>query len=180
MGIREQAAAEIQAAEYRLRGILKEHIDTAAFEDIIWLSQLAERLKALVPAGGSQGEGGKPVSSVPGPILPPPALQGKRTRQEYPKFEIRGDVLIKTGWSKKAKREYVHRAPLAVLEAVKQRIAAVAKTKPLFTMEDVMPIPSPDGDGEVPDYQVYVCVAYLVDEGQLKRQGRQGYGIGMG
>lgn len=174
MGIREQAVSEVQASERRLREILKAHVDSAPYEDIIWLSQLAERVKALVPVVVGVTAGGPPaVQQAPASATATP--RPRSGRQGYPKFEVRGDLLIKTGWAKKAKKEYVHRAPLAVLTAVQQRLAEVAKAKPLFTMEDVMPVASPDGNGEVPGYQVYLCVAYLVAEGQVRRQGRDGY-----
>jgi len=57
-------------------------------------------------------------------------------------------------------------------------LGEVAQGKALFTIDDIVPIAGPDGNGEIPAYQVYLCVAYLVSEGQLRRQGREGYAVG--
>ena len=110
---------------------------------------------------------------------PEPASRPVRRRAgkaTYPRFEIVGDTLVKTGWSKKKRTEYTHKAPMAVLDAVRQRVERATEEKKVFTVEDVTPVPAPDGAGEVPMYQVYLCMKYLVSEGHLSKMGRDGYG----
>ncbi len=173
--MRTTATGILDQVEKNLRGLLREAVDGAPYEDILWLTRLAEQVHRLIPAPRrpeAAADAGRPGGT---PRVAARASAGARRASGYPKFEVRGNLLVKTGWSKKKRKEYVHKAPLAVLDAVRARIADVAKDKPTFTMEDVLPVPNPDGNGEVPSYQAYLCLAYLVNDLSVAKAGNDGY-----
>lgn len=97
----------------------------------------------------------------------------KRKGMDYPKFARRGDLLIKIGWSKKEKKEYQHKAPKYVIEALCE---ALVQTKDLnvFSTDDIFPLNENDGS-EIPNYQSYLCLAWFKAEEIIVQEGRQGY-----
>jgi hypothetical protein len=89
----------------------------------------------------------------------------------YPQFdwENDGQTLVKTGWSRKKRKEYRHRAPKKVLDQVQKKLEKLGAGGKLFTMEDVIPIMDPDTDKEISSYQIYLYVAYLQQQGKITR-----------
>jgi len=111
----------------------------------------------------------------------PRARRSKRppARGEYPKFSRRGDDLLKTGWSKKQREEYVHKAPRRVIEAVAAAIARRAGNGKLFTAEQLFtpdrPLKDPTTGEKHPGYQGYVTLAWFRTSGLVQPHGRRGY-----
>lgn len=102
-------------------------------------------------------------------------VTGSKTKKgEYPKFKIEPDRLTKTGWSKKGRTEYQHRAPVNAVRNVFRNLQNISVEKQIFTVDDVLPVTGEDNQ-EVPSYQVYMTVAWLVDCGVLTKHGRDGY-----
>ena len=98
------------------------------------------------------------------------------TSARFPRFERDDDRLVKVGWSKKDRKAYEHKSPRLAVDATALAISRVGKAKKVFTMDDVLPVPSADG-GEVPSYQAYVVVAWLRDVGLVRKIGKNGYSL---
>lgn len=94
----------------------------------------------------------------------------------FPKFNRDGDTLIKIGWSKTDAAPYEHRSPRKILDKLVSRIAEVAVGHRLFTTDELLPLYDDDAS-ELPSYQCYLCLAWLVASGLIDRHGRQGYTV---
>jgi hypothetical protein len=94
----------------------------------------------------------------------------------YPRFLREGDYLIKVAWSKTERSEYEHKSPKGVLNALVPAIARFGAGGKRFTMDAVLPLKDASGS-EVPDYQTYLCLAWLRTMGLIKQHGRQGYSL---
>ncbi len=94
----------------------------------------------------------------------------------YPKFFRRNRELIKIGWSKQERAEYQHKAQHAVLMQLVSKLAVVGAGGKIFTAEDVFPLGAEEGS-PIPNYQAYLCLAWLRHEGLVDAHGRQGYAL---
>jgi hypothetical protein len=94
---------------------------------------------------------------------------------DYPKFLRRGEEIVKIGWSKRSKGEYQHKAPYKVVSLLTAAIAARVTNGSLLVANELMPFTDPGDGTEIPDYQVYVCLAWLRHESLIEQEGRQGY-----
>jgi hypothetical protein len=105
-------------------------------------------------------------------------VQTKRPgKRDYPKFLRRGDDLVKVGWSRRGKAEYEHKAPKAVVTLVAQAIAKVGLNGELTPTEKLVSAIASEGAMEVPEYQVYVVLAWLRRLDLVTKRGRQGYTV---
>ena len=93
---------------------------------------------------------------------------------KYPRFLRDGTRLIKVGWSKKKKGEYLHRVPKEVVFTVVEHLERNVRAESLFEIENLCPILTDSGE-EVPSYQIYVIVAWLRQAGVIEKKGRDGY-----
>lgn len=119
---------------------------------------------------------GRGYSSRPLQVAHSPSAALKK--KQYPRFKREGDdTLVKIGWSKSERSQYEHRSPRRVADLLIDRIADVANDGKRFTTDELLPLRDTDNNpnGEVPSYQVYLCLAWLVMEGIIDRHGRQGY-----
>ena len=157
---------------------------------------LAEALKG--PAGCMSGPRVKPrelsdsdsAGDTPASSATVPGgkhrLDGKRSRRlkrtptkgEYPKFFRRGEQFVKIGWSKKERSEYEHKAPRRAVDALTAAISRRSANGKLFTVDDLLPLKDPQDGGELPEYQVYVALAWLRTVGLVEQRGRAGYRVG--
>jgi hypothetical protein len=101
---------------------------------------------------------------------------GKGSAAVYPRFKREDDTLIKVGWSKSDRATYEHKSPRSILDRLVARIAEIGSTGERFTTEQILPLLD-DDNSELPSYQAYLCLAWLVVAGLLERHGRQGYTI---
>jgi hypothetical protein len=92
----------------------------------------------------------------------------------YPKFLRRGDDLVRIGWSKTERREYVQRAPKVVVDAVAGAVKNLGVRARLFNGDALLPLKNGSNGGSVPDYQVYLALGWLKDLGVLQQRGRRG------
>jgi len=107
-----------------------------------------------------------------------PAPVGRRSRKKvYPRFLRQGDELIKIGWSPSEKAEYEHKSPKKVVLLLAAAIAKAGANGKRFTMDRVMPLQDSTDGKRMPDYQVYVCLAWFRQLGFVKQHGRQGYSL---
>ena len=134
----------------------------------------------LRSAGVSPASVGSSVESCsPSPLVGEGRVRGRKSR-DYPKFFREGDSLVKVGWSKREKGEYEHKSPKAVLSILAAALAKAGERKRRFTMDDILPLKNPADGSELPDYQVYVCLAWLRHAGLVTQHGRKGYSIPKG
>lgn len=94
----------------------------------------------------------------------------------YPKFSVHGQDLIKTGWSKKAKKEYIQKAPRGVLSALVESLCR-RKEDEIFTIEAILPEITDANSDTFPSYQVYLAVGFLRANALVLQHGRQGYSL---
>lgn len=86
-------------------------------------------------------------------------------------------MLMKIGWSKKERTEYIHKAPKAGVDAVLRRVMDLGKDGRIFTTEDLLPVKLGSGNDELPGYQAYISLAWLRDIGVIEQHGREGYSV---
>jgi hypothetical protein len=154
--------------------------------------ELAEKVAAL-----RTGLDAPPQAAAPAPVpaatptTPASAAKaGKTTRitataiakrssenKAYPRFAREGDKLVKIGWSKRTKKEYEHKAPRAAVEAFVGCLRNKTRDDRMFTIDDLMPVPDPENDGDLPAYQVYLTLAWLRSLDTVKKHGRDGYSV---
>lgn len=92
----------------------------------------------------------------------------KKRKEDYPKYVVRGEQLIKTGLSRDMKSEYEHAVPRAEFEKILQRLVRLRTLQQDFKSEDAQ-------EGLVlPVYQVYAVLSLLRHLNIIK-QGRRGY-----
>jgi hypothetical protein len=185
MDVIRKAAATLTATEDKLRRLLAEAAQSGDYDAVLRLTLWAQKIHELVASHATDvqlaGEGGS-TRPEPGPAVPPAALprlapdRRSSRKRAYPFFTRDRDDLVKTGWSKKNGKEYHHRAPRRVLDIVADEVVAEAhKGQPITT---AVLFPMADGSGgTLPDYQVYVCLAWMKAEGMLLPSGRQGYEV---
>jgi hypothetical protein len=181
----DRASSVIRHAEREIRGQIAEAAAAGAYEVVDRLSGIARRLAEMAE------------EAAPAPVTPddhPPAkahgadelpaakpvARGNRKasrKQDYPRFERAGDTLVKIGWSKKGREEYVHKAPKTGVDAVTRRVMDVGKDGHVFVTDDLLPVKLNGGRDELPGYQAYVCLAWLRNIGAIQQHGREGYSV---
>jgi hypothetical protein len=93
---------------------------------------------------------------------------------DYPKFFRRGKELVKVGWSKTDRDEYIHRSPRRVVDALVGAIKQLGTRGKLFTSEDFLPLKDPDDGSDFPPYQGYLAMVWLKQLGLVEQHGRRG------
>lgn len=158
------------------------------------LTKCEEDLRALVAAAADSGDydavlritsWAKQIASMSGAALAVAPEKRAATdspkkapvRPVYPRFLRRGDQLIKIGWSKREKSEYEHKAPRQTALILARVIAEAGKDGRIFQINGLLPLIDPKDGSEIPDYQVYLVVAWWRSSGLLDQHGRQGYSI---
>lgn len=103
------------------------------------------------------------------------ARKGKKGA--YPKFEVKKDVLVRIGWSKKQKREYSHKVPRKIFDSTVDAMESLAKNSAgPFMAEEIIENINKEGT-DIPSYQIYVVIGMLKKMGCIKQVGREGYQI---
>lgn len=106
----------------------------------------------------------------------PSASTMKRSKPgQYPRFLREDDSLVKVGWSKSEKAEYEHKSPKRVLTVLCEALAAANGKR--VTMDKVLPLKDNATGSSFPDYQSYVCLAWLKSAGLVLQHGRKGYSL---
>lgn len=123
-----------------------------------------------IPAGGTTGA--EPVSGMP------KSARARNKLGQYPRFLREGENLVKVGWSKSAKAEYEHKSPKGVLAVLTAALTSANGRR--VAMDKVLPLKDPATGSSFPDYQSYVCLAWLRSVGLVIQHGRQGYSLPKG
>jgi hypothetical protein len=106
-----------------------------------------------------------------------PPTRSKRQKKSYPKFLRQGDELVKVGWSPTEKAEYEHKCGKKVVSVFAAAIAKAGANGRRFTMDRMMPLMDPADGAQIPDYQVYLCLAWFRELGFVIRHARKGYSL---
>jgi len=129
----------------------------------------------------SAGAGSQARSASPGRASATNRTKRQPAKGDYPKFYRRGDQLVKVGWSKKEREEYVHKAPRRALDALAAAITRRSSNGKPFAADEVFSATRPLKDGhdgsEIPGYQAYVALAWFKQAGIVKQHGRGGYSL---
>ncbi len=104
-------------------------------------------------------------------------IKGRPRKEQYPKFLREGDNLVKIGWSPSEKAEYEHKSPRKTLPLLILAFSKIGSNGRRFSMEKILPLIDPSDGNRVPDYQAYLCLAWLKNLGFLTQHGRQGYSL---
>ena len=184
----------LQRTEVELQRLLSEAAAAGDYDSVIVLTGWASQVAKLCA-----GRDTSPASSVPSYTaerksevahrargvrrtskrLVSKTKQKRKSRSgvadDYPKFLRRGEEIVKIGWSKRSKSEYQHKAPRRVVSLLTAAIAERAASGSLVVANELIPLADPSDGTEIPDYQVYVCLAWLRHETLIEQEGRQGY-----
>lgn len=159
--------AALAKCESELRALLSQAASSGDYDAVIKLTSWARAVAGLT--------GGDLISFTETALKNAPKRKAPGTT--YPRFERRGDSLVKIGWSKREKAEYEHKAPLASVALVAGKVRKKGADGRIFQISGLLPCESTDGETIVPDYQVYLVVAWWRELGLLEQHGRQGYSL---
>jgi hypothetical protein len=180
MSTLERAVNVISEAEASLRRMIGEAAeggDYSAVQVLVgWASQLHELCEHPSASATSYDLCVKDVAAktnTPNDVRQPKV---RSKSNSYPFFEKCGDNLVKIGWSKSSRSQYQHKSPRIVARKLAEALSREAKQGGIIATEKLMPVKLDDGS-LVPDYQVYVSLAWFRQIGVVKQNGRQGYTV---
>jgi hypothetical protein len=113
-----------------------------------------------------------------------PVAEGKTTIRsrnklgQYPRFVRENDNLVKIGWSKSHRAEYEHKSPKRLLAVLCESLMTTNGKR--IMMDKILPLKDLVSGSAFPDYQSYVCLAWLRSAGLVIQHGRQGYSLPKG
>jgi len=183
MSLEEQAVEVLRQAEAGLRGLVSAAASAGDYASVV-------KIAAWAKAIGDMAKGPATIAAPAGTGACAPAVRqrqktgpkrakvpkGRGPRAAYPRFFRQDEQLVRIAWSKREKKEYRHKAPYAVLQALAKTMSELGKDGRIFSTDDLLPIHDQDGN-EVPSYQAYVGIALLKHALLLDQHGRQGYSI---
>jgi len=190
-----QAYKAVQDAEHRIRSLLEQAVSSGEYDAVVPLVGVAKRLALECRGVAVALDGDSTISapSVPSSLAQcaataategePEVSTSSRARAKkkapagYPKFICQGDELVKIGWSKTSKSEYEHRAPRVVAMRLAEVLEEFRANGRMLTMDQVLPLKREPHGNEVPDYQVYLCLAWLRALALVEKHGRSGYSV---
>lgn len=152
--------------ESELRDLLAQAANSGDYDAVITLNFWAKAVARL--RGGGLPSNSKAVKPEP---------KRKAASPTYPRFERRGDSLVKVGWSKRERAEYEHKAPWTAVAVVADNVQKKGADGRIFQISGLLPCESVDGESHVPDYQVYLVIAWWRELGLIEQHGRQGYSL---
>lgn len=167
----------IRQCEARLRELMAQASSSGQYEAVGQLMEWAKSIASVLEPLPAETRAA-PAVDVPEsdtqPLPSPPAgsRKGKPRKQQYPRFGRFRNELVKTGWSKKDKKEYQHRAPRQVVDLLRMKLERFRGKD--FTSDELLPLSGDDGQ-EVPSYQAYLCLAWFRETAMIVKNGRQGY-----
>lgn len=176
-----EAKRVVEGAIEELQRLATAALKANSYADVADVARIAEKLHHVLDEDDPQ-PAVTPVSSLNAKSQPKKkraSTARKRSSSKYPKFRRDGDKLVKVGWSKKARKEYEHRAPEAAIDALLASARKRFGEGEYFTAPDVLPITAHTGD-ELPDYQGYLVLKWLHSIGLIVKRGRDQYALASG
>ncbi len=180
----ERGTELVRRLEQDLRGLVSEAASTGDYESVMALTSWARSVASLVAgphhlgtAASNESQNAHAFSGKRSRTKKASTPKRKPTKGEYPRFLRRGDVLVKVGWSRRANAEYEHKVSENIVMLIARAIAKAGLNGELAPTEKFLSAVTSEGDVEVPEYQVYVVLAWLRSFGLVAQHGRQGYTI---
>ena len=178
-----QIQAILSRAESDLRGLIAEAAKSGDYQGVDSSRTAASRIGQMILEISSEADKANPavakLASHTG-LSPEVRTKARAKKSEYPRFFVRKGVLYKVGWSKKDKKEYVHKIPKDAFDRTIAAMASLAESdSTLITSEQIVERTEHNGT-PVPIYQVYLALALFRDRGLVNRQGREGYAANSG
>lgn len=179
----------LDTCERGLRDLLAKAAAKGDYSEVIQLTSWAKVIRSLAddaqadrvlvaaPAPGKNVDSGAATVTESRRSMKTVSHRATSKRPEgYPRFFRKGDELVKTGWSKRKREEYQHKAPYSVLNLLVRKLTTAGAGGRMFAADDILPLTTDHGT-EAPNYQGYLCLAWLRGEGLIESHGRQGYTI---
>ncbi len=175
----QRASALLRRTEAELRRILSDAATAGDYGSVVqvtaWARSLGDMLRATTPQARTTESGTAATrTSRKGQRVPRNQQSQMPRGNGYPRFFRQGDRLVRVSWSRRDKKEYEHKAPIAALEALTISIAEKGADGRVFAMDELLPIRDSEGV-EVPAYQAYAGLGLLRQVGLIEQHGRQGY-----
>jgi hypothetical protein len=163
-----KAVKILTKCEADLRTLVASAADSGDYDAVLRITAWAKQLSVMsAGATNSTAEKRPGAESNKKPVV----------RATYPRFARRADQLVKFGWSKREKSEYEHKAPRQAALVLARAAAEAGKDGRVFQISALLPLSDPADGSEIPDYQVYLVIAWWRNAGLLDQHGRQGYSI---
>ncbi len=163
-------------AEQTLAALASEAAKSSEYDSANLLIELARELNVLAKRVERGLQGGSLFASS-NPIIDGfSAKTRKAKKKSYPMFFRQGDDLVKIGWSPSEKSEYEHKSPKKVLLLLAAAISKAGTNGKRFAMDRILPLQDTEGT-PIPDYQVYLSLAWFRELGFVVQHGRQGYSL---
>lgn len=163
-----KAIKVLTKCEADLRGLVASAADSGDYDAVLRITSFAKQIASMSGAAPAVAPEKRPITDV---------SKKSTVRATYPRFLRRGDHLVKIGWSKRKKSEYEHKAPREAALVLARAAADVGKDGRIFPVDALSPFIAPKDGSEIPDYQVYLVIAWWRSAGLLDQHGRQGYSI---
>jgi hypothetical protein len=185
MDILQRTESLLAEVERNLAGLANEAGLARDYEQAASLIELARKIKQLAEqfkrCGSGRPDGSNPAD--PGTVAQSVGKSEAPTRSrnklgKYPRFVREGDNLVKIGWSKSQRAEYEHKSPKRLLAVLCESLARANGKR--IVMGTVLPLKDPLNESVFPDYQSYLCLAWLKSAGLVTQHGRQGYSLPKG
>lgn len=154
--------------EADLRSLVAAAADSGDYDAVIRITSWAKQVASMLGAATVVAPERRSTTDSP---------KKATVRPTYPRFLKRGDYLVKIGWSKREKSEYQHKVPHHAALVLAQAAAKVGNDGRIFQVNALLPLVDPKDGSEIPDYQVYLVIAWWRNAGLLDQHGRQGYSI---
>lgn len=182
MAILEDALDLLHDTEKKLREMVSTAATSGDYTSVMQIASWAQAVRILL-----NGRGTKPASAGGGKLFRPNGKNSKelsfairsarRVGTEYPQFFRHDDQLVRLAWSRGQRKEYVHKAPYAVLRALAKAMAEQGADGRVFSTDNFLPLQDKTGGEAIPNYQAYVGISLLKQSGLIDQHGRQGYSI---
>ena len=172
--------AIVGLAEASVRDLITGAAAVNLYDEVVSLAELAKKINSLRFDVSQTPEFTQDRSPGLQALIAAPVHQKKTRRAKrsnsgtYPIYRTVGDKLLKVGWSKKNKAEYEHRAPKESMAVAFKDIQRLAASQRSFEVEALMPLIGQD-DQEVPSYQIYMAIGWLIGIGEIRKCGRNDY-----
>lgn len=182
MSIQSRASSVLNEAEGKLRQLAAEAASSGDYAAIVKVAAWAKAVGDLVRSASPESR--QNPTGTPRKLGRGAKKSGAASRstapsetKAYPRFYRRGDQLFRVAWSKRDKKEYLHKSPRSAISALVSALAKVGREGRVFSTDELLPLTSADDGAEIPNYQTYVCIAWLKHTGLIEQHGRQGYSI---
>jgi hypothetical protein len=178
----ENVKAILHDADQKLRNVIAEAAKNGDLQGIDIARRATGRIRQIIEspdrgsASGSSGGENQAATRRTRCTQGTAGSSPQRRASSYPTFWIENEILYKAGWSKKKRREYVHKTSRVVFDRTIRALQTLKESGAgPFAAEQIIETVN-DGSAEpVPNYQIYLVLSCLDKQGALSRVGREGY-----